>query len=71
MSDTTAHFSSGWPDLRGVSFKQHYIDATGIRIRCFESGDPSKPVIRAMPGGGRRGAGKSNAGPSSARRSAA
>ena len=42
MSDTRpANFSSVWADLRGVSFKQHYIDAGGIRTRCIESGDPS------------------------------
>ena len=37
MSDTRpANFSSVWADLRGVSFKQHYIDAGGIRTRCIE-----------------------------------
>jgi 2-hydroxy-6-oxonona-2,4-dienedioate hydrolase len=53
MSDTRpANFSSVWADLKGVSFKQHYIDAAGIRTRCIESGDPSKPLVLALHGVG-------------------
>lgn len=53
MSDTRpTNFSSVWSDLRGVSFKQHYIDAGGIRTRCIESGDPSKPLVLALHGVG-------------------
>jgi hypothetical protein len=53
MSDTRpANFSSVWADLRGVSFKQHYIDAGRIRTRCIESGDPSKPLVLALHGVG-------------------
>ena len=39
MSDTRpTNFSSVWSDLRGVSFKQHYIDAGGLRY-CAASND--------------------------------
>ena len=65
MSDTRpANFSSVWADLRGVSFKQHYIDAGGIRTRCIESGDPSKPLVLALHGvGGHAEAYSRNFGP--------
>jgi hypothetical protein len=65
MSDTRpANFSSVWADLRGVSFKQHYIDAGGIRTRCIESGDPSKPLVLAPHGvGGHAEAYSRNFGP--------
>lgn len=53
MSETRpANFSSVWADLRGVSFRQHTIDAGGIRTRCIESGDPSKPLVLALHGVG-------------------
>ena len=58
------NFSSVWADLRGVSFKQHYIDAGGIRTRCIESGDPSKPLVLALHGvGGHAEAYSRNFGP--------
>ena len=65
MSDTRpANFSSVWADLRGVSFKQHYTDAGGVRIRCIESGDPSKPLVLALHGvGGHAEAYSRNFGP--------
>ena len=65
MSDARpANFSSVWADLRGVSFKQHYIDAGGIRTRCIESGDPSKPLVLALHGvGGHAEAYSRNFGP--------
>jgi 2-hydroxy-6-oxonona-2,4-dienedioate hydrolase len=65
MSDTRpANFSSVWADLRGVSFKQHYIDAGGIRTRCIESGDPSKALVLALHGvGGHAEAYSRNFGP--------
>ena len=65
MSDTRpANFSSVWADLRGVSFKQKYIDAGGIRTRCIESGDRSKPLVLALHGvGGHAEAYSRNFGP--------
>ena len=65
MSDTRPeNFSSVWADLRGVSFKQHYIDAGGIRTRCIEFGDPSKPLVLALHGvGGHAEAYSRNFGP--------
>src|SRR5450432_2181400 len=65
MSDTRpANFSSVWADLRGVSFKQNYIDAGGIRTRCIESGDPAKPLVLALHGvGGHAEAYSRNCGP--------
>src|SRR5258707_1290076 len=65
MSDTRpTNFSSVWADLRGVSFKQHFIDAAGIRTRCIESGDPSKPLVLALHGvGGHAEAYSRNFGP--------
>src|ERR1700738_5373149 len=65
MSDTRpTNFSSVWSDLRGVSFKQHYIDADGIQTRCIESGDRSKPLVLALHGvGGHAEAYSRNFGP--------
>jgi 2-hydroxy-6-oxonona-2,4-dienedioate hydrolase len=64
MSDTRPTNFSVWSDLRGVSFKQHYINAGGIRTRCIESGDPAKPLVLALHGvGGHAEAYSRNFGP--------
>jgi 2-hydroxy-6-oxonona-2,4-dienedioate hydrolase len=47
-----ANFSSVWADLRGVSFRQGFLDAGGIRTRFVESGDPAKPLVLALHGVG-------------------
>jgi len=53
MSDERPkNFSSVWADLRGVSFRQGFLDAGGIRTRFIESGDPSKPLVLALHGVG-------------------
>ena len=58
------NFSSVWADLKGVAFRQHFIDAGGIRTRCIESGDPSKPLVLALHGvGGHAEAYSRNFGP--------
>lgn len=65
MSDSRPNnFSSVWADLRGVSFTQRFIDAGGIRTRCIEAGDPSKPLVLALHGvGGHAEAYSRNFGP--------
>jgi 2-hydroxy-6-oxonona-2,4-dienedioate hydrolase len=58
------NFSSVWADLRGVTFRQHFVDVEGIRTRCIESGDPSKPLVLVLHGvGGHAEAYSRNFGP--------
>lgn len=53
MSDERPiHYASVWADLRGVAFRQGFIDAGGVRTRLVESGDPSKPLVLALHGVG-------------------
>jgi 2-hydroxy-6-oxonona-2,4-dienedioate hydrolase len=59
-----SNFSSVWADLRGVTFRQQFIDVEGVRTRCIESGDPSKPLVLALHGvGGHAEAYSRNFGP--------
>ena len=46
-------YKSIWADLRGVSFRQGWLDAGGIRTRFLASGeDQSKPVLLLLHGTG-------------------
>jgi 2-hydroxy-6-oxonona-2,4-dienedioate hydrolase len=59
-----ANFSSVWADLRGVSFRQGFLEAGAIRTRFIESGDSSKPLVLALHGvGGHAEAYSRNFGP--------
>lgn len=56
--------ASVWTDLTKISFRQHFINAGGIRTRCIESGDSSKPLVLALHGvGGHAEAYSRNFGP--------
>lgn len=46
-------YHSIWADLRGVSFRQAWLDAEGVRTRYLQSGDaPEQPVLIFLHGTG-------------------
>jgi 2-hydroxy-6-oxonona-2,4-dienedioate hydrolase len=45
-------FHSMWADLRGVAFRQDWLDAGGIRTRFLESGSPDDPLLVFLHGTG-------------------
>jgi 2-hydroxy-6-oxonona-2,4-dienedioate hydrolase len=45
-------YDSLWSDLRGVSFSQGWLDASGVRTRYLVSGEPSLPTVLLLHGTG-------------------
>jgi 2-hydroxy-6-oxonona-2,4-dienedioate hydrolase len=45
-------FSSIWTDLSGSSFKQAYLDASGVRTRYLQSGSSKDPLLLFLHGTG-------------------
>lgn len=43
-------YTSIWSDLRGVSFRQGFLDVQGVRTRYLASGDESKPFLLLLHG---------------------
>jgi len=53
-----------WADLRGVSFRQGFLDVNGVRTRYISSGSPDQPLLLCLHGvGGHAEAYSRNLGP--------
>jgi 2-hydroxy-6-oxonona-2,4-dienedioate hydrolase len=45
-------YTSCWTDLRGVDFRQRWVDAGGVSTRVLEAGDPAAPAVVLIHGTG-------------------
>lgn len=52
VPDPGATYRSVWRELMGVEFRQHYVDALGLRTRVVEVGPPDAPPLVMLHGTG-------------------